>query len=107
MAIGLRFSPEGDTVVSTGVDGTVAVWDVGEASKVDTLDGHSRSAWQAAFSPDGRELYTSGYDGVAIARDTVNAADHDASHLVAPPGRRRGRDDSQPPAPVGGGFGSR
>ncbi len=65
--IALVFSPDGDTVVSTNVDGTVAVWDAETATLVDTLHGHSRAVWQGVFSPDGKTLYTAGADGTAIA----------------------------------------
>ena len=54
----LLFSPDGKTVVSTGLDGTVTLWDVGSATPRETLRGHSASAAQPVFSPDGRTLYT-------------------------------------------------
>jgi WD40 repeat protein len=67
LPIALVFSPDGGTVVSTNVDGTVAVWDAETATLVDTLHGHSRAVWQGVFSPDGKTLYTAGADGTAIA----------------------------------------
>jgi WD40 repeat protein len=65
----LVFSPDGKTVVSTSIDGTVARWDVESAALRETLRGHSRSAQQTVFSPDGRTLYTVSHDGTAIAWD--------------------------------------
>ena len=63
------FSPDGDRIASTSLDGTVAVWDVASATLEQTLRGHSAAAQQAAFSPDGRTLYTVSFDGSAIAWD--------------------------------------
>ena len=65
----LRFSPDGETVVSTSLDGTVALWDAEPASRRELLRGHSQSVQQPAFSPDGRTLYTVSHDGTAIAWD--------------------------------------
>jgi WD40 repeat protein/DNA-binding SARP family transcriptional activator len=67
--IGLLFSPDGDSVVSTHGDGTVAEWDTRSATLLDTLVGHTRAVWSPAFSPDGRTLYTPSFDGTAIAWD--------------------------------------
>jgi WD40 repeat protein len=65
----LLFSPDGKTVVSTGLDGRVALWNAGSATLRETLRGHSRAVQQPAFSPDGQTLYTVSHDGTAIAWD--------------------------------------
>ncbi len=65
----LLFSPDGETVVSTSLDGTVALWDVGSGTLREMLRGHSRSVQQPVFSPDGETLYTVSHDGTAIAWD--------------------------------------
>jgi WD40 repeat protein/tRNA A-37 threonylcarbamoyl transferase component Bud32 len=65
----LLFSPDGDTLVSSNLDGTVTLWDVESATPAQTLRGHSRSVQQPAFSPDGDTLYTVSHDGTAIAWD--------------------------------------
>ena len=49
------FSPDGKTVVSTNLDGTVTLWDVESATPLETLRGHSNSVQQPVFSPDGRD----------------------------------------------------
>ena len=67
--IGLLFSPDGETIVSTSRDGTVTVWDTGTVTPHETLRGHSDSVWQPIFSPDGKTLYTASADGTAIAWD--------------------------------------
>jgi WD40 repeat protein len=65
----LVFSPDGATVVSTSLDGTVALWDVDSATRRETLRGHSAAVQQPVFSPDGRTLYTVSHDGAALAWD--------------------------------------
>jgi serine/threonine protein kinase/WD40 repeat protein len=66
----LLFSQDGHTVVSTNLDGTVTLWDVGSATPRETLRGHWNSVQQPVFSPDdGETLYTVSHDGSAIAWD--------------------------------------
>jgi WD40 repeat protein/tRNA A-37 threonylcarbamoyl transferase component Bud32 len=65
----LLFSPDGETVVATNIDGTVTLWDVSEATPSDTLRGHSSAVQQPVFSRDGGTLYTAGHDGTVIAWD--------------------------------------
>jgi WD40 repeat protein len=65
----LLFSPDGETVVSTSLDGTVALWDAESATLRETLRGHSGAVQQPVFSPDGGTLYTVSHDGTAIAWD--------------------------------------
>jgi WD40 repeat protein len=55
--------------VSTNLDGTVTLWEVGSATPRETLRGHWNSVQQPVFSPDGKTLYTVGHDGSAIAWD--------------------------------------
>ncbi len=63
------FAPDSRTVVSTGLDGTVTLWDVASATVVETLRGHSSSVQQPVFSQDGATLFTVSHDGKAIAWD--------------------------------------
>jgi WD40 repeat protein len=65
----LLFSPDGETVVSTGLDGAVTLWDAESATPRATLRGHSASVGQPVYSPDGATLYTASDDGTAIAWD--------------------------------------
>jgi WD40 repeat protein len=65
----LLFSPDGEALVSTNLDGTVTLWDVEPATPGETLRGHSNSVQQPVFSPDGETLYTVSHDGTAIAWD--------------------------------------
>jgi WD40 repeat protein len=65
----LLFSADGETLVSTGIDGAVTLWDVESARPRETLRGHSASVTQPVFSPDGKTLYTASHDGTVIAWD--------------------------------------
>jgi WD40 repeat protein len=65
----LLFSPDGKTLASTNVDGTVTLWDLESATPRETLRGHSNDVQQPVFSPDGKTLYTVSHDGTAIAWD--------------------------------------
>jgi WD40 repeat protein/tRNA A-37 threonylcarbamoyl transferase component Bud32 len=65
----LWFSPDGASVASANVDGTVTLWDVASATRRHTLHGHADLVLQGLFSPDGTTLYTVSGDGTAIAWD--------------------------------------
>jgi WD40 repeat protein len=67
--IGVGFSPDGQSIVSTGDDDKVSVWDVKTGTLRETLTGHAGRVFGPAFSRDGRTLYTVGLEGEAIAWD--------------------------------------
>jgi WD40 repeat protein/tRNA A-37 threonylcarbamoyl transferase component Bud32 len=71
--IRLSFSPDGKTVVSTNIDGTVTLWNAAAATPSETLRGHSRIVWESVFSADGATLYTASSDGTVIAWDLSGA----------------------------------
>jgi RNA polymerase sigma factor (sigma-70 family) len=53
---GLAFTPDGQTLVSRGVDLTVRVWDVATGKELRRIDGLSGAAQALTLSPDGKVL---------------------------------------------------
>ncbi|WP_337307963.1 MULTISPECIES: nSTAND1 domain-containing NTPase [unclassified Streptomyces] len=58
----VAFSPDGQTLATSGDDGTARLWDVAGRRQLAALDGGSRQVHTAAFSPDGRTV-VAGHDG--------------------------------------------
>ncbi|MBV9229230.1 MAG: TIR domain-containing protein, partial [Chloroflexi bacterium] len=80
IAIGMAFSPDGKTLASSNLDGTVQLWNVaskslsGQFSIGHTQDFFNFSQQQAniAFSPDGKLLACGNSDGTITLWDTVS-----------------------------------
>lgn len=58
----LNFAPYGNLLASTGIDGTVRLWDV-ETGKALWVTDFGRSISNLTFSPDGRHLIVGDFDG--------------------------------------------
>jgi WD40 repeat protein len=58
----LAFSPNGSSLVTSGFDGVVSLWDVATGDRAATWNTGG-SVWSVAFSPDGRTVATGGDGG--------------------------------------------
>jgi WD40 repeat protein len=56
----VAYAPDGQTLATGGLDGTVRLWDVSTGKEKALLKGHPGSVYTAAFSPDGKLLATGG-----------------------------------------------
>ncbi|MGB3220736.1 MAG: hypothetical protein WBD79_25330, partial [Anaerolineae bacterium] len=58
-----HFSPDGQTIVSAGDDGTVRVWRASDLAPLKMLVGHTSGVRSAAYSPDGSRIVSTSADG--------------------------------------------
>lgn len=65
----VAFSPDGQTLVSSGYDGKVIVWSVAEKKSTATLEKHKGWCRSVAFHPGGKQFATAGEDGTAVIWD--------------------------------------
>lgn len=63
IAYGVRFSPDGERIVTGGEDGKVRVWLVKSGANELTIDCNAGSVFAAEFSPDGKQILTGHRDG--------------------------------------------
>ena len=54
----LRFSPDGQTLVSSSADQTIRLWDLATMAEKGVLHGHRHEVRRVCFSADGRKLFS-------------------------------------------------
>jgi len=58
------FSPDGNTLASSGADGKIQLWDVATDRQIGSpFTGHTDAVNSVAFSPDGKTLGSGSADG--------------------------------------------
>jgi WD40 repeat protein/class 3 adenylate cyclase len=60
-AEGIAFDPSGERI-AIAYGGEAAIWDVDTGKKQTTFSGHQDILWDVAYSPDGSQLATGGFD---------------------------------------------
>ena len=68
----LRFSPNGEWLLSTSEDDTIGVWEVDTGALITRLVGHGADVLCAAMSPDGTRIATGGRDTYVRLWDTTH-----------------------------------
>lgn len=64
--LALTFSPDGNTLVSSGDGGAIEVWDVHKGQLLHQFLEHRSNVVSLAISPDGRNLVSGGLDGIRL-----------------------------------------
>jgi DNA-binding SARP family transcriptional activator/WD40 repeat protein/energy-coupling factor transporter ATP-binding protein EcfA2 len=67
--LSIHFAPDSRTVVTTGDNGVVQLWDAATGALLQTLVGHGGRVVASAFSHDGRTLFTDALDGSILEWD--------------------------------------
>jgi len=61
-ATAVSFHPDGEQIVSSGMDGTVQLWSL-EGERLQTFSGHQAGVYDLSISPDGQSVASASYDG--------------------------------------------
>ena len=63
------YSPDGKTILVSGEEGYLKLWDASFEKVLQSFDGHTVRVYSTAFSPDGTQIISSGGEGVVKVWD--------------------------------------
>ncbi|MBL8851585.1 MAG: PQQ-binding-like beta-propeller repeat protein [Planctomycetaceae bacterium] len=69
-----RFCPDGQVLVTTGVDESVDLWKVASGEKIQSLSGHRAAGRHIAIRPDGAEVVSVDLNGAVFRWDLATGA---------------------------------
>lgn len=73
----VEFSPDGQTLASSGLDGSIILWDVKNHELMTRLTSKGRRPiWSIAFDPSGKKLASGGGDGNVVLWDLATYKAH-------------------------------
>ncbi len=72
----IRFSPDGKTLASAGLEGggkrtTLKLWNVSDRREIRSMSGHRANVWMFRFADSGKTLISRDEDGVVIRWNTA------------------------------------
>jgi WD40 repeat protein len=68
----VAFSPNGQQVLTGGMDGSAKLWDAISGQELRSFEGHDDWVRSVAFSPNGQQVLTGGMDGSAKLWDAAS-----------------------------------
>jgi len=83
----MAFAPDGKTLASVGIDGSLRLWSVPVRAEVAVLYDHTDWVQTVAFTPDGRWLITGSRDKTVKLRRIPSLAEIQAADDAKPASR--------------------